>query len=67
MKLYNLFNIILLCFIKSIIAFSQSQLPAGSIIVAKDGSGNFNTVSIYINSYFLNLKFVYVNFNFWLI
>jgi len=48
MKLYSLFNVILLCCIKSIIAFSQSQLPAGSIIVAKDGSGNFNTVSIYI-------------------
>jgi len=50
MKLYNLFNIILLCFIKSIIAFSQSQLPAGSIIVAKDGSGNFNTVQAAVDS-----------------
>jgi len=45
MKLYNLFNILLICFAQSIFAFPQSQLPAGSVIVAKDGSGNFNTVS----------------------
>lgn len=50
MKLYSLFNVILLCCIKSIIAFSQSQLPAGSIIVAKDGSGNFNTVQAAVDS-----------------
>jgi len=46
MKFYSLFNILLLSFIQSILAFPQNQLPSGAIIVAKVGSGKFNTVSI---------------------
>jgi len=45
MKLY-LFNILLLYFIQSILAFPQNKLPSNAIIVAKDGSGKYKTVNI---------------------
>jgi len=56
MKFYMLFNIFLISIVQIVFAFPQNQLPSGAIIVAKDGSGKFNSVSsiyIYIN----NLKF----------
>jgi len=37
-------------FIQYINAFSQSQLPNDAIIVAKDGSGKFNTIQAAVNS-----------------
>jgi len=46
MKTYTLFNVLLICCIQSILAFSQSQLPKNAIIVANDGSGKYNTVII---------------------
>jgi len=49
MKLY-LFNILLLYFIQSILAFPQNKLPSNAIIVAKDGSGKYKTVQAAINS-----------------
>jgi len=40
--------------IQAIYAFSQNNLPKGSLIVAKDGSGNYKTVYIKIfNNYIL--------------
>jgi len=38
--IYSLFALL----IQNIYAFSQSNLPSGSIIVAKDGSGKYKTV-----------------------
>jgi pectinesterase len=49
MKLY-LFNFLLVCFIKSILTFPQNKLPSNAIIVAKDGSGKYNTVQAAVNS-----------------
>eukprot|EP00833_Pecoramyces_ruminatium_P006177 jgi/Orpsp1_1/1180209/evm.model.c7180000072520.1 len=43
MKSYLLITIFI-CLIHNIYGFSQSQLPKDVIIVAKDGSGNFDTI-----------------------
>ncbi|ORX61193.1 pectin lyase-like protein [Piromyces finnis] len=45
-----LINAIFALLIQCIYAFSQSNLPNGSIIVAKDGSGNYNTIQAAINA-----------------
>ncbi|KAL6613404.1 pectin lyase-like protein, partial [Neocallimastix sp. 'constans'] len=44
MKNYQILNILLICCIQSILAFLQNQLPEDAIIVASDGSGDFDTV-----------------------
>jgi len=56
MKLY-LFNFLLVCFIKSILTFPQNKLPSNAIIVAKDGSGKYNTVNILLLLLLLLLYF----------
>eukprot|EP00833_Pecoramyces_ruminatium_P014913 jgi/Orpsp1_1/1188945/evm.model.d7180000068426.1 len=42
--------IILALLVQTIYAFSQSNLPNGSLIVAKDGSGNYKTIQDAINA-----------------
>jgi len=49
MKSYIL-TIIVGLFIQYINAFPQNQLPSNAIIVAKDGSGKFNSVQAAVNS-----------------
>lgn len=49
MKFFSL-NIFFILFIQSIYAFSQSNLPKGSLIVAKDGSGGYKTVQAAVNA-----------------
>jgi len=50
MKTFTLFSIFIICCIQHIIAYPQNKLPAGTIIVAQDGSGNFRTVQSAIDS-----------------
>ena len=46
MKTISYISILLLCCLQCILSYPQNKIPAGSIIVAKDGSGNFKTVII---------------------
>ncbi|ORX42190.1 pectin lyase-like protein [Piromyces finnis] len=50
MKTTSFLSILLICFIQSILSYPQNKIPANSIIVAKDGSGNFKTVQEAIDS-----------------
>jgi len=56
MKFYMLFNIFLISIVQIVFAFPQNQLPSGAIIVAKDGSGKFNSLIFFI-IYKKNFKF----------
>jgi pectinesterase len=50
MKFYTLLSIFLIYIIQYTYSFPQNKLPKDAIIVAKDGSGNFKTVTEAINS-----------------
>jgi len=50
MKTFTLLSIFIICCIQHILAYPQNKLPAGTIIVAQDGSGNFRTLQSAIDS-----------------
>jgi len=45
MKSYLFITTLFISFIHTVFSFPESRLPEDTIIVAKDGSGNFETVS----------------------
>jgi len=52
----KIYCFVLALLIQTINAFSQNNLPKGSLIVAKDGSGNYKTVFIHKN--YIYIKYI---------
>jgi len=61
MKISSLLSILLVCIIQCIFSFPANRLPKGAIIVAKDGSGKFRTVTFFFYYFFIFILKKYYN------